>query len=198
MKFSSMISTMFNKFLSLTLAGLLVSQGLWAELYAPPSAGPDSTAPTKKAELGQVFGSQDMGGPVNYAAFDVSDHTAKNAGLRSALFPGWGQLFNGETRKGILMSSVAAVLMVSAFATYNDAGNSYDDYTSSGRKDSSLYSDYSNKLTLTWALAGAYAVLLGASVRDASRRANRTAQAHHVQFVFSENGDGSVVVRRQF
>lgn len=194
-----MTYAMSNKFFALLLTGLLFGNSLFAEMYAPDSLAPPSSAPTNsKAELGNIFGSQDMGGDINYHVFDISEHTPGHAALRSTLAPGWGQLYNGEERKGILMLSFATVLAVSALATYNDAQKSYDDYTATGEKNGSLYTDYSNKLTLTWVLSGALLVLWGSSIYDAAHRANRTAELSHIQMALNEKGDPSLNYQRRF
>lgn len=189
---------MFNKFLSLSLAGLLLGQTAWAEISYSPAEGSSKPSESTKGSLGSVFGTQDMGGNVDYREFDLSYPTPRHAAIRSAVLPGWGQLYNGEERKGILYISVGVVLLASSFATYNDAQKSYEDYRSGGQQNSNLYDDYSNKITLTWVLAGAYLVLWGSSVYDAAHHATSYSKNSQFQIAYSENGEGALRYRRRF
>jgi hypothetical protein len=192
---------MFNKFFSISLAVLLSIGTLYADetkSYGGGSVQGAGTTSPKDAPEPPVFGPYDTGGKINYHDFDLSDHSRSSAGIRSLLVPGWGQFFNGEERKGTLLFSVTAILAVSAFSTYNNAQNSYDDYRSTGRKDSSTYNDYSSKLNLSIILTGLTAVMWGVSVHDATKNYQKAESNAGTTLAFNASGNPELVYQRKF
>jgi hypothetical protein len=73
---------------------------------------------------------------------DFRKRTPENAALRSALVPGWGQIFNEQVVKGWVAGTVFFVSVGSYFYYNGIANQDYTDYEARGLVDDSLYSDY--------------------------------------------------------
>jgi len=90
--------------------------------------------------------------------FDFSDYSAKNAAIRSALLPGWGQAWNEQDQKGWIVFGVFAVSAGLAFYFKNEAEKSYDKYSMIGAPAGSEYDNYKTNLD-TATILGTVAVL---------------------------------------
>ena len=73
---------------------------------------------------------------------DFSDTKPINAAIRSALLPGWGQMWNEQETKGYIVLGVFAVTVAGAFYFNNRAEKAYDDYVALGAIDGSKFDDY--------------------------------------------------------
>ena len=135
------------------------------------------TARAVDAESGQVLAAADQGfereGMVAFSADAVVVKSRFGAAARSAGLPGWGQIYNGDTGRGVtyltLFGAVAAgaitsaVLGVQAENDYNDATNSVD--AVDAREDADAHYERTNialiGLGLVWAVAVTDAYLTG-------------------------------------
>jgi len=96
---------------------------------------------------------------------DFSEHKPFNAAIRSALMPGWGQLWNEQETKAYITFGVFAVSLIGAFYFNAQAENKYRDYEKQGIVNSSLFDDYQNNrntsVVLTYVAIGTwlYAVI---------------------------------------
>jgi hypothetical protein len=87
------------------------------------------------------FASSMLAGPLN---IDCSRKTPFNSGLRSFIFPGWGQAYNKQAVKGYIVGGSLALSLIYLFSLNQKANQSYNDYQKNGVIDSSQYSDYEN------------------------------------------------------
>lgn len=74
--------------------------------------------------------------------FDFSDYCAKNAAIRSALLPGWGQAWNEQEKKSWIVFGVFALSAGLSFYFKNEAEKSYDKYSLIGAPAGSEYDNY--------------------------------------------------------
>ena len=81
------------------------------------------------------------------AYIDCSKKTPFNSGLRSAIFPGWGQAYNKQPVKGYIIGGSLALSLIYSFSLNQKANQSYNDYQNNGVIDSALFSDYENYLS---------------------------------------------------
>ncbi len=173
-----MKNNFFNRFASVAVAFLLMASIL-GPAQAEEYKNTDSLTPREEnvfheattATLGRVFGVEGHGGNVAYYSIDFSVHSPQNAALRSALVPGWGQLFNQHKVKGSLIMATTAVTAIAAVSLYGQSRDSYDDYKSLGVKGSSKYDDYSRQYTQAAFLGGVTLALWTFAVIDAYRNA---------------------------
>ena len=94
-----------------------------------------------------VFAQSAKAGQINA---DFSEHKPVNAAVRSALMPGWGQLWNEQNTKAYITFGVFAVSVVGAFYFNSQSQQKWKDYEKQGIVNSSLYDDYqSNRDTST-------------------------------------------------
>lgn len=170
---------MNNKFriaLSLLLLGSSVINAAevvddYAPYLNPPgAAAAPSPLITNKPVFGRIFGVQGSGGDIEHYVFDLTSHTRRNAAIRSALVPGWGQSFNGDKTKGLLLFLTTTAAAVGSVVRYNSARHSYDDYKAQGIKNSSLFDDYEDARLQAMVLGSAALVLYGFGILDAHRR----------------------------
>jgi hypothetical protein len=133
-----------------------------------------------------------------YHVVELIDHTPRNAAIRSALVPGWGQSFNGEKRKGVLLFGTTAAAAALSIYFHEKANDSYDDYVASGRAGNSNYDDYSRENTLTWAFGSVAAFTWIYSVFNAGRRGSQlSAQAAPIALSFNAE-QGMVRWQKEF
>jgi len=99
------------------------------------------------------------------------------APLRSAVFPGWGQLRNGKTLKAVLVFSVESYLVMSAVAEHYQAEEAYRrmellNRSGQGEAAEELYRSYSDHFDRRDQLAWWTAGLIMLSMLDAYVDAN--------------------------
>ena len=90
--------------------------------------------------------------------FDFSDYSAKNAAIRSALLPGWGQGWNEQETKGWMFFGVFMASACLAFHFNNEAEKSYRFYSEIGAPAGSEYDNYKRNFD-TARILGTVAVL---------------------------------------
>lgn len=181
-----MTSVMSNNFRSSFIA-VVCSLSLGFSAVVPARAEGNSAAATyptfstedqgsvvgeaARAVVGRVFGVKGDAGNVEYHAIELTTRSPRNAALRSALVPGWGQHFNRQPVKGTLffLSTVAAA--VGGLRLYDKSQDTFDEYERRGEKNSSLYEDYSDERTQAVLLGGLAGVLWVWSGLDAYRNA---------------------------
>lgn len=94
-------------------------------------------------------------GPI---AIDLSKRSPVSSAARSAVFPGWGQVFNGQQTKGFVTGGVFWVSTIASIVLFNQADATFDDYEKRGVIDDPLYDDYvtqNNQATVAAYLAAA-------------------------------------------
>lgn len=162
-----MISAMrFNRVLSALLLLFSASAGVWAEegmetVYQGVEAG--------KATVGRAFGVAGESGDIDYFVYEASERLPRNAVIRSALVPGWGQHFNREPVKGAMMGLTFFASALGAVHYYRQSQDSYDDYKAQGVPSSDLYDDYESEKTYASVLGGVALFMWGYSMIDAGR-----------------------------
>jgi hypothetical protein len=100
-------------------------------------------------------------------AYNFGERTPLNAGLRSAILPGWGQFFNGQSAKGYILVGSAVVSGAAAILMYNKAENTYNEYKDNGRIDGKLYDDYTSQINSANMFVYLYAAVWTFGVVDA-------------------------------
>lgn len=176
-----MTSAMSNKFFRTFIFVLALAPVSFAatmpDEYAPflnPPPGdayPSPVIEAGQAIFGRIFGVQGSGAEIEHHVFDLSNRTPTHAAVRSALVPGWGQVFNRDRIKGILFFVTTTASAVGSVLLYNDSRDSYDDYKAQGLKDSSLYDDYEDKRTQAMVLGVAAVVFYTVGIVDAYKKA---------------------------
>ena len=73
---------------------------------------------------------------------DFSKESPFNASVRSALLPGWGQMWNEQETKAWVVFGIFAVSVAGAFYFNNQAHKYYDKYENQGIINGSYYDDY--------------------------------------------------------
>ncbi|MCL2485112.1 MAG: DUF5683 domain-containing protein [Endomicrobia bacterium] len=73
---------------------------------------------------------------------DFSKEKPINASLRSAVLPGWGQMWNEEETKGWIVMGVFAVSVAGAFYFNHQAQYYYEKYENQGIINGGYYNDY--------------------------------------------------------
>lgn len=124
-----------------------------------------------KATIGRAFGVEGPVGEIDYYVVDLSRSSRLNASLRSFFIPGWGQAFNGQKTKALLMFTAWAAATAGAVMAYRDADDSYDTYTARGIKEDPSYDDYTHARTRAMVLGGVAVAMWGISLIDAYRNA---------------------------
>ncbi|MDR1695639.1 MAG: DUF5683 domain-containing protein [Endomicrobium sp.] len=87
-----------------------------------------------------------------YAGKLTLDFTAEkpfNASLRSALLPGWGQMWNEQETKGWIVLGLFAVSVAGAFYFNGEAYESYDKYEQESLVSGSYYKDYEDNYQIS-------------------------------------------------
>ena len=83
----------------------------------------------------------------NYKSLELNEVTGYNVGLRSAIYPGLGQIYLGEKNKGYFFLSLTSLSIIGAVYSWNSAEQNYNDYLERGGKNDSRYDDYRDDLT---------------------------------------------------
>jgi len=76
---------------------------------------------------------------------DLSAPKPINAAVRSALLPGWGQMWNQQETKGWIVLGVFAVTVAGGFYFNYLAEKDYQDYVALGAVNGSKFDDYLSK-----------------------------------------------------
>jgi len=135
------------------------------------AAKPSVVGEAGKAIFGRVFGQQDQGGEIDYYVFDVSNHTRVNSTVRSALIPGWGQIFNKQRVKGWSLMITTTASLFGSVTLYRKSKDSFNDYEASGRINGPAYDDYESERVQAMVLGSLAVALWSFSVVDAYRNA---------------------------
>jgi hypothetical protein len=166
----------------------------------PPEARKSVVGEAAKAVVGRVFGVQGDSGDITYNVVELTAHSPTNASIRSALIPGWGQTFNGEKVKGVVLFCSFVAASVGSWGRYQSATNSFDDYKSRGIKEGSSYDDYKRARTQSLLLGVAALGLWIGSVVDARRNAYHPvlSQNTNIDIAWTASDEGQVVWRKKF
>ena len=92
-----------------------------------------------------------------YATSLFAPRTAAGAALRSAAWPGWGQLYNGETTEGILFIATQTALLGTATGFFIASGTAWDAYHQDVAErvaDKQRAQDYETRAAIALSLAG--------------------------------------------
>lgn len=119
----------------------------------------------------RAFGVQGPADNIKYKPISFSRHSPGNAALRSALIPGWGQVFNQQRVKGISFFTMTALAATGALSLRSDYRRLYDQYEARGLKDDALYDEYKKKKTQSMALGVAAGLLWLIGIVDAHQNA---------------------------
>ena len=153
---------MNNKLISFLILSALVSLGVKTTARAAPveSTNPfESKSHPLDPQVPQV--------EIEPRVVDLTAPSGGHAGLRSLVVPGWGQIFNGEKRKGAVLFGTTLTAGFLAYFFYQESSESYDEYKNSGRINDSRYDDYERELTVSRARGGMAAILWVYSIYDA-------------------------------
>lgn len=88
---------------------------------------------------------------------DFRGHDPRSAAVRSLLIPGWGQNFNRQPVKGAAFFLLAGGSLAGGLIMDHKARGTYNDYTTKGLKNDSLYDDYQDQRAQANILLGAAA-----------------------------------------
>ncbi|MFN3967046.1 MAG: DUF5683 domain-containing protein [Endomicrobiia bacterium] len=77
---------------------------------------------------------------------NLSAKTPTNSAIHSAIFPGWGQYFNGQKTKGYVLMGSEIVTLTSTILLYNHAEETYKKYEEKGLRNDPLYDEYSKQM----------------------------------------------------
>jgi hypothetical protein len=78
-------------------------------------------------------------------SLDFSGKREINAALRSMLMPGWGQNYNEQPKKSLIVLGLFGVCAAGAFYYNNKSFSTYDQYKSYGMIESRYYDDYQSQ-----------------------------------------------------
>lgn len=96
-----------------------------------------------------------------------------NAGVRSALCPGWGQAFNGQRGKGLAYFLTTAGLVAGAAYEHQRSLGSIRDYSGQPLTRRDRYQDYKRERNVSLSLQTAAGIVWALSVTDAVIMARR-------------------------
>jgi hypothetical protein len=169
----------------------------YADQFSPTSPGVVGEA--AKAVVDRVFGVKGEAADIRYHALELSNHSPMNAGIRSALLPGWGQWFNRQPVKAAALFMAITAGAYGAMRSYDKSNDSYDSYKAIGVRNDSSFEDYERHRTQFYVLGGATIALWGYSVFDAYRHAYNPLWSREpsIQLTLQEDG-ASVEWRRRF
>jgi hypothetical protein len=191
---------MFNKkILSVLVAGALAMSAISSPILAddagaiilqPQTADTEQTA----SALGRVFGVEGHGGDIAYYSVDMFVHTPAHAAWRSALAPGWGQLFNRQYPKGYLMMGSFLATGGGALLMYNKSRDSYDEYKARGLRNGDAYDDYERQQNQSLVLGVLAAAIWGYSIVDAHRNAYHALWSDSQQIHLAAGPEGARII----
>lgn len=169
-----------NNFFRRAIAFALVSALLGSSLPAAAATNdgndfspnhPGVVGEAAKAVVDRVFGVKGEAADIRYHAIELSNHSPVNAGIRSALLPGWGQQFNRQPVKAAALFVVITVGAFGAVKSYHLSNDDYDKYKAIGNRNDTSYDDYGRHRTQALVLGGATVLLWVYSIFDAYRYA---------------------------
>ena len=185
--------------LALALAPL---QARAADDYGAGGFEPSTTGvlgEAAKAVVDRVFGVKGEAADIKYHAVELSNHSPVNAGIRSAIVPGWGQWFNRQPVKASALFVVVAAGVVGTVKTHNRANDAYDAYKAEGLRNGSKYDDYVSARTNMLVLGGATIFLWAYGIFDAYHNAYNPLWSQEPSVQLAALPDGAAVTyRRRF
>ena len=123
---------------------------------------------------------------------DFSDYTPRNAAIRSALMPGWGQWFNGQDEKGVIMGGATLIATGVAIWLFIDSNDVYNQYTARGNPNDTIYDIYKrehNEAVIAASAAGAgYVACILDAYFTARRRAGKVSRLEYFHFAMDTTG----------
>lgn len=143
----------------------------YAPYLNPPSRQDAPATIDNQPVMGRIFGVQGSGADIDHYVFDLTDRRPSSAAVRSAVVPGWGQAFNNEKGKGILLFVTTVGLAAASIVRYSASRETYNDYKDLGSRSSVLYDDYKDERTQALAMGAAAAVLYTFGIIDAYKKA---------------------------
>lgn len=171
-----------------------------ADDYTNPAGHPGMVGEAAKAVVGRVFGVEGDPADIQYHVIELNHHSPLSSTLRSAVLPGWGQSFNRQNTKGVLVFFGFIATAGAAVYTYRRSNNAYDDYRSKGLKNDASYDDYKNYRTQALIMGSAAGLIWAFSIFDAYHNAYRplySAKDTSVELA-AVPGEASVVVKHAF
>jgi len=124
---------------------------------------------------------------------DLSQKTPTNSAIRSLIFPGWGQYFNGQKTKSYILVGSEIVSLASTILLFNQAEETYKKYEEKGVKNDPLYDEYSKQMDYVYigtALSVGiwiYAIVDAYLVCDRQMKGQTSSVFRNIDFVFSKN-----------
>jgi hypothetical protein len=132
---------------------------------------PSVVGEAAKAVVDRVFGVKGEAADIRYHAVELSNHSPVNAGIRSAIVPGWGQWFNRQPVKAVALFMVVAGGAYGTIRMRERSSDSYDEYKAFGIRSGPEYDDYERQRSQALILGSATLFLWGYTVWDAYRNA---------------------------
>jgi hypothetical protein len=164
-----------------------------------PSQPPSVVGEAAKAVVDRVFGVEGEAADIKYHAVELSNHSPLNAGIRSALLPGWGQWFNRQPVKAAAFFTVITLGAYGALHSYHRSNRDYDEYEAIGNRNDTSYDDYTRHRTQALILGGTAAFLYVYSIFDAYRNAYNPLWSQEPSVQLALNAGGATVEwRRRF
>ncbi|MCP4482721.1 MAG: hypothetical protein GY817_08240 [bacterium] len=102
-----------------------------------------------------------------YKELDLGEINGYNMALRSAVYPGLGQLYLGEKSKGYFFSGLASLSIIGAIYSWNNTEKKYNEYESKGVRSDSLYDDYLDEMNQMYLFVGVGLLNWAYSIYDA-------------------------------
>ncbi len=124
---------------------------------------------------------------------DLSQKTPTNSAIRSAIFPGWGQYFNGQKNKGYILMGSEFVSLTTTILLYNQAEETYKKYEEKGVKNDPLYDEYSTQMDYVYIGTAVsigiwiYAIVDAYLVCDKQMKGKSTSILEKIDFKFSDS-----------
>lgn len=86
--------------------------------------------------------------------FYITEQNAKNASIRSMIYPGWGQFFLDGKTKGYMFSILFTLGIAGGTYFYYHSEDLYDEYEAEGLIDTDKYDDYVNNMNYSYYFFG--------------------------------------------
>jgi hypothetical protein len=77
--------------------------------------------------------------------FDLSEYCPGTATLRSAFIPGWGQVYNEQSTKALILFGCFAASVCGAIYFNSEASKKYNDYKAEGLINGTYYDEYKQR-----------------------------------------------------